>query len=207
MNQYTSQRGVSTATVLIGLALFIGVGGAIYVITRTAPPAEAPTQESPTAEPDEAVTVDQAAPPRSAGTRLADEPGAPDAAPHTYTGQLLAGTSAPLLDFNQADFAAAQASGKLIVLYFYADWCPICRAEFPKTQAAFDQLTTDQVVGFRVNFNDNSTDDDEVALAREHGVAYQHTKVFVQNDTQLLKSPETWETSRYLAEINNALAQ
>lgn len=119
---------------------------------------------------------------------------------------VLADTPAPLLDFTKADFDAAVKSDKLVVLYFYANWCPICRAEFPKAAAAFNELTTDRVIGFRVNFNDNQTDADEVALAREHGIAYQHTKVFIKNGRQVLKSPESWEQSRYVTEITNALA-
>jgi thiol-disulfide isomerase/thioredoxin len=119
----------------------------------------------------------------------------------TYTGAVLAGTRAALLDFNQADYQVALQSNKLVALYFYANWCPICQAEFPMMQNAFNQLNTDQVIGFRVNFNDNQTDDAERALAREHGVAYQHTKVFVKNGQRILKSPESWDEARYLREL------
>ena len=122
-----------------------------------------------------------------------------------FSGTVLAGTSAPLLDFNKSDFDKALASDKLIVLYFYANWCPICRVEFPKMQAAFNDLETDKVVAFRVNYNDNETDQSEIDLAREHGVAYQHTKVFVKNRARILKSPESWEKARYAEEINKAL--
>lgn len=120
---------------------------------------------------------------------------------------VLAGKSALLLDFTKADYDATIPSDKLIVLYFYANWCPICKAEFPIAQGAFNELTTDNVVGFRVNYNDNETDADEVALARQFGVAYQHTKVFVKNGTRILKSPEGWDKNRYTAEINKALTQ
>jgi thiol-disulfide isomerase/thioredoxin len=122
-----------------------------------------------------------------------------------FSGQVLAGTSSPLLAYNKTDFDVAVASGKLVVLYFYANWCPICLAEFPKMEDAFDQISGDGVVGFRVNYNDNETDADEKALARTHGVAYQHTKVFLKNGQRVLKSPETWDTSRYLVEINAQL--
>lgn len=122
-----------------------------------------------------------------------------------FSGAVLAGTSAPLLDFNKADFDKALASDKLVVLYFYANWCPICRAEFPKMQEAFNELSTDKVVGFRVNYNDSDTDDQERDLAREHGVVYQHTKVFIKNGERILKSPEGWDKERYTKEINNNL--
>lgn len=124
-----------------------------------------------------------------------------------YSGTILAGTSAPLLDFVKADYNEAIKTDKLVILYFYANWCPICKAEFPKMQEAFNGLSTDKVVGFRVNYNDNQTDNDERNLAKEFGVAYQHTKVFVKNGQRVLKSPESWDKSRYESEINKALAQ
>ena len=124
-----------------------------------------------------------------------------------FSGTVLAGTSAQLLDFNKADYDKAIASDKVVALYFYADWCPICKKEFPKMEAAFNELTTDKVVGFRVNYNDSDTDMDEENLARQFGVAYQHTKVFLKNGVRILKSPDTWDKNRYLSEINSALLQ
>lgn len=130
----------------------------------------------------------------------------PQGAMMEYSGTVLAGSSAKLLDFTQSDFEKAKASDSLIVLYFYADWCPICREEFPKMQQAFNELQDGNAVGFRVNYRDDFTDSDEEALAREHGVPYQHTKVFVKNGEQILKSPEGWDKQRYLDEIAKALA-
>ena len=51
------------------------------------------------------------------------------------------------------------------------------------------------------------TDADEIALARQFGVAYQHTKVFVRSGKKILKSPEGWDDKRYDIEINKALTQ
>lgn len=120
-----------------------------------------------------------------------------------FSGQVLAGTSSPLLDFNKVDYDKAVASGKLVAIYFYANWCPICKAEFPKMQEAFNKISDDKVVGFRVNYNDDQTDDDERELAREFGVAYQHTKVFVKNSQRILKAPESWNSADvYISKIN-----
>ena len=121
-----------------------------------------------------------------------------------YSGNRLAGNDAtPLLEFNQADYDRAIQSGDLIVLYFYANWCPTCRIEFPRMEDAFDELHADGVVGFRVNYNDNQTDDNEENLARQFGVAYQHTKVFVKNGSQVLKAPDSWSKDRFINEIMN----
>ncbi len=124
-----------------------------------------------------------------------------------YTGTVLAGKSAPLLDFTKADYDMAIKSDKLVVLYFYANWCAICRAEFPVMQKTFNELTSDKVIGFRVNYNDSDTDSNEKALASQFGVAYQHTKVFVKNGARILKSPEGWDDKRYDMEISKALTQ
>lgn len=124
----------------------------------------------------------------------------------TYYGEVLAQSPAGafLLDFNKSDYENAIMNEKLVVLYFYANWCPVCRAEFPVMQEVFNELD-ESVVAFRVNYNDNQTDDYERGLARQYGVAYQHTKVFLKYGERVLKSPESWNKDRYLSEIEGAL--
>ena len=122
-----------------------------------------------------------------------------------YKGEVLAGTSAPLLDFNKADYDKALESGKLVVLIFHANWCPVCQAEFPEEKAAFDSLDTDKVIGLRVNYKDTETDDAENALAKEFNITIQHTKIFLKDGKQILKSPESWDKQRFLDEIKKNL--
>lgn len=163
---------------LIGIIFVVIVGVGIFFFTRP----KSPQTPNP-----------------QAGTSTDSSPSAQE------TSGVLAGKSSPLYDFSKAKYDEAIASDKLVVLYFYADWCPICREEVPKMYEAFNELTSDKVIGFRVNYNDNETDDNEVSLAKEFGVAYQHTKVFVQNGQRILKSPESWEKQRYLDEIQKAI--
>lgn len=206
----TSQRGALGAPVIIGgvIAILILIGAGYYV-SQQQTPAEvmenAMKQESILMEEShkDAATIEQGS--VTDMQKAMTETSQPSAATTTYSGEVLAGTSSPLLAFNQADYEKALAEGKLVTLYFYANWCPICRAEFPLMQSAFNQLNSSQVVGFRVNYNDNETDANEVALARQFGVAYQHTKVFVRGGEQILKSPEEWSTQRYTQEITSRI--
>ena len=125
-----------------------------------------------------------------------------------YSGAKIAGQLSLFLDFQKSDYDAALVTDKLIVLYFYANWCPICKEETANAlYPAFNELTTDQIIGFQVSYNDDQTDANEKALAREFGVAYQHTKVFLKNGQRILKSPESWDKNRYLAEFNKFLNQ
>lgn len=193
-----NQRGAITAILIAIVVIAMLGGGAVYYVSQTNAPEIGDSME----EKDTMVKTTPAAGEvmeKKDSDAMMEQKGTT-----TYSGTVLAGTTSPLLDFTQADYEATKNSGKLVALYFYADWCPICRAEFPKMQAVFNQLNNPNVVGFRVNYNDNATDDVEKSLAREFGVAYQHTKVFVKNGQQVLKSPETWETDRYITEITNA---
>jgi thiol-disulfide isomerase/thioredoxin len=136
-----------------------------------------------------------------------------EGAPGKYQGEIFAGGDGGpvLLDFKKADYDKAISEGKLITLFFYASWCPTCKIEFPKMVEAFNEVVASSdgaiqnVVGFRVNYNDPQTDNDEKALAREFGVAYQHTKVFVKAGERILKAPDSWGKDRYITEIKNAL--
>lgn len=109
-----------------------------------------------------------------------------------YAGGLLAGKSSPYLIFNKADYDKAIVEGKIVFLDFYANWCPICRAEAPEIKAGFDGLNRSDVVGFRVNYNDPDTDDDEKALAAQFSIPYQHTKVILKNGKEVYRSSDQW---------------
>lgn len=119
--------------------------------------------------------------------------------------RVFAGRSSPYIEFNKADYEKALAENKIVFLDFYANWCPICRGEAPDIVAGFNELTTNQVVGFRVNYNDSETDEDEKALAKEFDIPYQHHKVILKNGQKVLKDGEVWDRQRFLEEINKTL--
>lgn len=65
------------------------------------------------------------------------------------------------------------------VLFFYANWCPICKPADADFKANVSKFPEDLTL-IRVNYNDPDTDPAEKALAQKHGITYQHT--FVQID-------------------------
>lgn len=73
------------------------------------------------------------------------------------------------------------AGDKRRVLYFYANWCPICRPADLSFKENANKIPEDVVV-VRVNYNDSDTDREEKDLAQKYGITYQHT--FVQIDAQ-----------------------
>ena len=119
-----------------------------------------------------------------------------------FSGNVLAGITSPFIEFNKQDYDKALASGELILLDFYATWCPICRAEEPEIFAGFNQLNNENVVGFRVNFNDPDTDSDEKNLATQFAVPYQHTKIILKNGKEVARYTDQWIKQDLIDAIN-----
>jgi thioredoxin 1 len=74
-----------------------------------------------------------------------------------------------------------QAKDKRRVLFFYANWCPLCKPADTDFQANSTKIPED-VTLIRVNYNDTDTEQAEKDLAQKYGVTYQHT--FVQIDSE-----------------------
>jgi len=218
MTNNNSQKGFAMPVIIAIVAVVLVLGGVVYYANQSRTQEDKMTQEEAMMEQkamEEKEAMEQkekdAMMEKPAEVMTGKDEGAMMDKGETmmkYSGAVLAGKSAPLLDFNKADYDAAIASDKLVVLYFYANWCPICKEETKNSlYPAFSELTTDRVVGIRINYKDSDTDKDEKNLAKQFGVAYQHTKVFVKNGKQVLKAPDSWDKARYLAEINKALPQ
>jgi len=75
--------------------------------------------------------------------------------------------------------ALDKAANNRRVLYFYANWCPICKPADADFKANSNKISSDVIV-IRVNYNDSDTDQEEKDLAQKYGITYQHT--FVQID-------------------------
>lgn len=79
--------------------------------------------------------------------------------------------------FTKDAYEQAKADGRPILLYFYANWCPLCADQEPQVAELFRSpaMADWGVAAFRVNYNDSDSDSDERDLAAELGVNYQHT--------------------------------
>ena len=119
-----------------------------------------------------------------------------------YKGAVLAGTTTPYLDFQKEDYDKALKENKIILLNFYAGWCPTCRAEEPVIFSAFNGLSRKDVIGFRIHWRDGEDNDDAISLAEQFGVSSQHTKVIIKNGQKVLKAPDAWSKQRYIDEIS-----
>jgi thiol-disulfide isomerase/thioredoxin len=123
---------------------------------------------------------------------------------NSYLGTIIAGKTSPYIVFNKADYDKAMLSGKIIFLEFYANWCPICRAQASKLVEGFNTLTDEHIVGFRVNYNDDETDEIEKQLAKDFGVTYQHTHVILKDGKVVSKSNDDLDKDSFVELIKNA---
>lgn len=81
--------------------------------------------------------------------------------------------------YDPADYAAALNANRPIFLFFYANWCPTCAEQEPMIVSLMNSFENNpdlkDFVAFRINYNDNETNDSEKDLSIEFGVLYQHT--------------------------------
>ena len=76
--------------------------------------------------------------------------------------------------YSQVAYEQALHDGKPVFLFFYAEWCPTCRAQEPDIQSIFAELEND-VVGFRVDY------DTETQLKKDFHVTLQHTMIILDS--------------------------
>lgn len=81
--------------------------------------------------------------------------------------------------YSEAAYRRAIADGNKVFLDFFAPWCPTCRANAPFIEASFEQDFTDDVVGFKVDY------DSESALKKELLVTSQSTYVLLEGGHEI----------------------
>ncbi len=115
-----------------------------------------PTPLPPTATP--VVTVETATPASNASSASngnANAIPAPD-----FTLQTLDGESVSLSDYR----------GKLVMINFWASWCPPCNSEMPDLQRYYEQHQDDDFIILGVNYQD--TPDKVQAFVEKYGVTF-----------------------------------
>lgn len=107
-------------------------------------------------------------------------------------------TEGPYVEYSQAAFEGAK--DKKRVLFFYANWCPICKPADADFKANLSRFPKDLVL-FRVNYDDSDTDKMEKALAAKYGITYQHTFVEVDGSGKEIKKWNGGQTDKLLSEV------
>jgi uncharacterized membrane protein/thiol-disulfide isomerase/thioredoxin len=128
--------------------------------------------------------------PVSPGAGDVPNPVANDAPATRVVPQKAPATAAPFYEeFTQEAYVRAKAEGRPVLLYFWAGWCPICRAEEPGIRETVEAMDV-PVAGFRVDF------DAETAMKRSFSVPYQHTTVLLNTNGN--------EVTRFIGPVKRA---
>lgn len=86
-------------------------------------------------------------------------------------------TTSRYVPYSKEAFDSASKNRR--ILFFFANWCPICKPADTSFTENVSKIPADVTV-IRVNYNDTNTDQEEKELAKKYGITYQHT--FVQID-------------------------
>lgn len=82
--------------------------------------------------------------------------------------------------YSSDSYEKAKEEGKVVMLYFTANWCPTCQAQEPVNIKAFEELKEDSdIVIFKIHILDSETTDEAEELAEEFKVRLQHTYVII----------------------------
>jgi thiol-disulfide isomerase/thioredoxin len=91
-------------------------------------------------------------------------------------------SSAAEVPFDQAQFDAALAAGKPVVVDFSAGWCPVCRAQKPVLSAILQTPEMANLTLFVANF------DTEKTLKKALRINQQSTLVVFKNGKEVTRS-------------------
>ena len=106
-----------------------------------------------------------------------------------FAGLTAANAAGSIVKYTPQNFAAAQASGKTIVVDVHANWCPTCKAQAPILASIAKDAKAKNVVFLRVDF------DKDKSFLRAHRIPRQSTILVFKGKK---------EVGRSIAETNRA---
>jgi hypothetical protein len=119
-----------------------------------------------------------------------------------YNGKILAGDKAPYIEFNTKDYEKASKNGKVILLYFYSDYSYISKTEEIKIIKAFNDMTNNQMIGFKLHFEDINTTQEEKQIASLYEIKESRTKLILKNGKVMQKNSATWDIGTYATQMS-----
>ncbi|MEK7113174.1 MAG: thioredoxin family protein [Patescibacteria group bacterium] len=88
--------------------------------------------------------------------------------------------------YSKTGYEKALAQKKVTMLYFTANWCPICREQEPINMETLEELSEDKdIIAFRVHILDSETTPEGEKLADDFTVRYQHTTIILDSEGKI----------------------
>ena len=136
-------------------------------------------------------------------------------------GKLITATNFKLVDTDSTFRQLTDFKSKIIMIHFWADWCPHCRQEFPELQQVYDELKSkgflivginsgqsfDHVIGIQQEFNLTfpMLVDEQAKIAEEYKVAGLPTSFFINEQGKIVATEVGWVKVDKVKEIFNQL--
>ncbi len=115
---------------------------------------------------------------------------------------IIAGNDPYYIEANQIDIDYAIENHKIVILNFYANWCPTCKSENEDISELISENLSKDISIFRVNFRDSDTSEYEESLAKKYQVITQGTKIIYINGEMNQKTPKHFTQEDYLELLN-----
>jgi hypothetical protein len=131
-------------------------------------------------------------------------PALPPAPSSQFSGYVLAGNTTKYIEYNKQDFDLAVTKMKVVLLVFYKNGQASSKTEEVNVFDAFNSMTYDNMVGFRVHFQDGLDTADEQALAAKYNIKSGNTKVILTDGKVYATDPDVWNTAMYRSQIGQA---
>jgi thioredoxin 1 len=92
-------------------------------------------------------------------------------------------------DYDAATFDAATQSNQVVVLDYYAAWCPVCRRQHVNLRELLQSPKYAQLVAFKVNY------DDETALREKYRVKDRGTLVMLRGGVEIARVQNVFKSA------------